>query len=269
METASRPYEVVSVSPVRDVAVETFFHTLTQEQTRFLDAVGHARSLLGVESGQLAHVAALQLRMTREFLDAQRSIMRHRAEVDCQLAELVSADPNNELSPSSAADARRFAEPDISAAERQLASLLDDRWLAETRHSAVLIDATRAHLECGPGAPSPAPLLPFEMIAALDMADSGDPDGLFARLEDSLKFDAPVDASRAAPPLTEVVTWRNEAPARDHVVDLVPADSFRQFWDHELAPTGTPRSWTWFPTQVLLPMTVVMAVITAVMTWIG
>ena len=71
------------------VAVETYFDRLTREQARFVDAVAEARRLIDGEPGQLAKTAALQGRLTQQFLDAQRSILRGRADVDAKVARIA------------------------------------------------------------------------------------------------------------------------------------------------------------------------------------
>lgn len=68
------------------VEVERFFAALRAAQVGFMEAVGQAQAELGRDSGQLSHVAAIQGRLTRQFFDAQRSIMMRRAEVDAEVA---------------------------------------------------------------------------------------------------------------------------------------------------------------------------------------
>lgn len=70
----------------RSAEAAGFLDTLRAEQARFLEAVAHARSLLGHESGQLANIAAVHGRLTRQFFDAQRTIMCRRAELDAEVA---------------------------------------------------------------------------------------------------------------------------------------------------------------------------------------
>ncbi len=89
METAPPPTLTEGISPVRADQVEHFFDTLRKEQAHFLDTIGRARSLLGHDSGQLAHVSAIQGRLTRQFFDAQRSILARRAEVDAEVAGIT------------------------------------------------------------------------------------------------------------------------------------------------------------------------------------
>lgn len=74
-----------------DARVDAFFATLCREQARFLQEFGRARSLLGSESGQLAHVTAIQGRLTRHFFDAQRGILLRRADVDAEVAAIAAA----------------------------------------------------------------------------------------------------------------------------------------------------------------------------------
>ncbi len=71
------------------VEVEAFFDRLTREQARFVDAVAQARQLLEGEPGQLVKTAALQARLTQQFLDAQRSILRGRADADVKVARIA------------------------------------------------------------------------------------------------------------------------------------------------------------------------------------
>ncbi|MCE9621100.1 MAG: hypothetical protein K8R99_02010 [Actinomycetia bacterium] len=80
-----------------DARVDAFFAKLCREQARYLQTFGHARSLLGSESGQLAHVTAIQGRLTRQFFDAQRGIMLRRADVDAEVAAIVAAAAEHSL----------------------------------------------------------------------------------------------------------------------------------------------------------------------------
>jgi cell division septum initiation protein DivIVA len=89
METAPALHVVEHLPLDLRVEVDAFLDTLRKEQTRFLDAIGQARSLLGGQSGQLAHVTAIQGRLTRQFFDAQRSIVARRAEVDAEVERIV------------------------------------------------------------------------------------------------------------------------------------------------------------------------------------
>lgn len=91
METTRGLPDAESVRVDVQSDADVFFATLRREQARFLDAVGRARSLLGRESGQLAHVTAIQLRLTRQFFDAQTAIMRRRAEVDAEVTAIARA----------------------------------------------------------------------------------------------------------------------------------------------------------------------------------
>lgn len=99
MKTMQRPHGV----NYRDADVGAFFETLKSEQTRFLEAIREAGSLLRRESGQLALVAATHSRLTQQFFDAQRSILTQRAEVDAEVARIACAVARN--APTVVADA--------------------------------------------------------------------------------------------------------------------------------------------------------------------
>jgi hypothetical protein len=69
--------------------VERYFDALRREQARFLDAIGQARAALGHDAGQIAHLSAVQGRLTRQFFDAQRLILQRRAETDAEVARIA------------------------------------------------------------------------------------------------------------------------------------------------------------------------------------
>ncbi len=152
--------------------VEAFLARLRREQVRFLDAISAARLELYSEPGQLAKAAALQARLTQRFLDAQRSILRGRAEVEAKVARIAEdadADalggnaqaPGATICPEIAeravvvdgtcAGAESLAsmvnaafESDGAQAERQLRSLLDDWWRAEGQECRAELDDAHA-----------------------------------------------------------------------------------------------------------------------------
>ena len=94
MKTTPGPHDVERLPADLTADVVAFFDTLRKAQVGFLGTVGQAQSLLGGESGQLAHVVAIQGRLTRQFFDAQRSIMMHRAEVDVAVAHIGATAEN-------------------------------------------------------------------------------------------------------------------------------------------------------------------------------
>lgn len=73
-----------------DAEVHAFLETLKREQASYLHAIAAARGQLGGDHGQLAHVTAIQGRLTRQFFDAQRLIMQRRAEVDAEVARIAT-----------------------------------------------------------------------------------------------------------------------------------------------------------------------------------
>lgn len=152
------------------VGVETFFDTIRKEHERFLDQVGRAQSLLGHAPGALAQVSAIQLRLTRQFLDAQRSILARRGQVDAEIARFASDAEQHAIEVVAVAQARvggDFADhvssaatnsatvvgdpfaveslqaPDGAVFSKQLTLLLDNWWHAERSEGAELIESAR------------------------------------------------------------------------------------------------------------------------------
>jgi hypothetical protein len=76
--------------PTSGASVDGYLQTVKHEQQRFLDAIERARQQLDPTDGQLAHVAAIQGRLARQFLDGQRAILRRRAETDREVATLAA-----------------------------------------------------------------------------------------------------------------------------------------------------------------------------------
>jgi hypothetical protein len=70
------------------VCLATFFETLRAEQEQLLKSLRQASSLLDSDAGQLAAFAAVQLRLTQRFFDAQRGLLRRRATVDAEITRL-------------------------------------------------------------------------------------------------------------------------------------------------------------------------------------
>jgi hypothetical protein len=88
METNTREPAAAALRAESTAAADRFLTTLRREQARYLAAVEEARAQLEQDDGQLAHVAAIQGRMSRQFFDAQRSILRRRADADAEVARI-------------------------------------------------------------------------------------------------------------------------------------------------------------------------------------
>ena len=204
METTPRPPDVTASADTGS-GVVAYLEVLRKEQVRFLDAIGEARSFF-CGSGKMAQVTVTQAQLTRRFLDAQRSILRHRASVEAEVA-LVATGGDFDAGASDGADA-----------SRQLSALLDDWWLAENQSGRTMIDAARAHAElCHPvaetsGAQSsettPAGQLPSDVVAALDAADPADLGLLLTTLDDLLKPRSAVEARHKAQSVDDEVIIR-------------------------------------------------------------
>lgn len=128
--------------PTPDVA--SFLDRINDEHTRFLDRLIEAQRLLDPPSGSLPSAGALQVRLTQQFLDAQRAILRRRADADAEVARI-----DRPVVPA----AGRHPEPDELVAlatrrsalmERQLRSLLDGWWRSEQEEAVAAVDDANA-----------------------------------------------------------------------------------------------------------------------------
>ena len=209
METTPRPPDVTALADTGS-GVGTYLEVLRIEQVRFLDAIGEARSFL-YGSGKMAHASAIQVQLTRRFLDGQRSILRHRAAVEAEVALIATGK-----------DFEAF-QPDGAEASRQLAALLDDWWLAENQSGRTIIDAARAHAEmCHPVSETNNALsdeaasvgqLSSDVVAALDAADPADLGSLLTTLDDLLKPAPAEDARHEGRSIDDdVIIWLAPVP---------------------------------------------------------
>lgn len=86
--SAARPTSDGSVLP-GDVAA--FGESLRKEHQRFLSALGDATARLGGDACELAGTAAVHHQLTRQFFDAQRSILLHHAETHAEIRRIEHA----------------------------------------------------------------------------------------------------------------------------------------------------------------------------------
>jgi hypothetical protein len=301
METTLQQHDFARVPAAPTAEVASFFEALRGAHACFLDTVGRAQSLLEHDAGQLAHIASVQSRLTRSFLDAQRSILMHRAEIDAEVALVGLPERAQATEVVAAAREQSFIE-----AERQLATLLDAWWVAEREEGRAALDdafarsAMHHHIAsveaAGPvvwTAPQTLPASPVpaeprtyvvtpdvalsQTLAALDTAESDSLEDLFRSLAEALdepaqaaapvSFDAPcadaqpVDLAPPAQLLAPSVVVENEEVAR--------AEAFQEFWQAPQPPVETKRASTWVITQVVVPMAAVTAAVAIIMAWIG
>ena len=293
METAPKLYHVVNQAAGHSAGVDAFLDALRREQACFLDTIAGARSLLDGESGQFARFTATHGLLTRQFLDAQRSIMKRRAEIDAEVAMII-----DEAGFTAETVDTRQLEPRITAAQRQLAALLDDWWRVENQDGRALVDAARAraavrqpaeieagaainrrsdvaaHSDLVPKQSESTQQLTTEILAALEAVDPVNLLSLLTTLADSF---APRPAE----------TERHEEPPSDDLVirldratsGMTPEDTFQEFWDEpaprEIARAAPLRHSVFRRTarslaaHVVLPMTVVTSAVVLLMAWIG
>lgn len=130
----------------------------------FLNAVNELASELVEDDGELARVVSEQQRLLRQFLDAQRSIVRYWAEVDAEVADIVERHATSlgrslDSVRSDIATAARPASVETAvhpsnrsggdAAETQLRHLLDDLWRTEHAVGRSMIEAARSATTIG------------------------------------------------------------------------------------------------------------------------
>jgi hypothetical protein len=167
--------------PVIGSTVEAFFAQLGEAQARFVRVVSEAGAWLDNEPIELAELAAHQARLTQQLFDAQRSILRRRADVESG-ANCIAE--RSELEAQALVDAalrdaaaictdldevtafgdvlamrrhgrdptppvpveRGLAHDETGAdpAEQQLQALLDQWWRMEVERGEAMIDGARA-----------------------------------------------------------------------------------------------------------------------------
>jgi hypothetical protein len=131
---------------------------LAREQDRFLASVAEAGARVGDGPGQLGKVVAIQNRLTQEFLDAQRSILRRRAETEAAVVQIeysAARDVQQVYAAVRSAPARWPAPPSASTLPAP------SGWAAPAPHGPVRAPSV------GPGAADPARA---PRIADADMA---------------------------------------------------------------------------------------------------
>jgi len=131
---------------------EAFLDTLRAEQAEFLDALWRAGSVLESAPGETPPYVATHVGLTRQFFDAQRSLMARRAEFDAEIASLVAEIAAARGESTVAAGwappmpEARIEMLDDAAPQQQLAALLDIWWAAENERGAARLESARMHL---------------------------------------------------------------------------------------------------------------------------
>ncbi len=300
METAPPNPVVEALSAPSNDRIDTFFTTLRREQASFLDAIGNARAALGDGSGQLAHVAAIHCNLTRQFFDAQRAILARRADVDVEVTRVLAATrgaaqlEGNELG-QLIDDAFEPGAPDSAAAERQLASLLDEWWVAENREGLAVINdanarvAVRLHVagldikseHVAVVAPKVAPnvrpaesALPSHVLSSIESVRVDDLDALLETLSRQLaQGDAAAVVEQPADSMTPLL---GEMIIRLGGLALpepkpAPVTDNRSFWSDRSTRSASGKRGGLRAALVhaVLPITAVTSGLVLVMAWIG
>lgn len=248
--------------------VNAYFETLRREQTRFLEAVERARSLLGSDSGHLAQLTATHGMLTRQFLDGQRLIMKRRAQVDSEVGGIIKEPAGFSTVPIGAFERDH---PDYTNAQHDLATLLEYWWHSENVRGRAVLDAAQAATRHSGQENKTA-----TAQAALPPPKSD---------EECIEFAPSVGLAPSVPLAPPSVAAANPdvrvAPAEDLVIRLdvptsvistrgTPEETFGEFWGERRIPrpagTGTTK---WLAAHILLPVTVVTSALCLVMTLIG
>ena len=114
-----------------------------------------------------------------------------------------------------------------------------------------------------------SPLLPSEIVAALETAKQADLSSLLGTLADFL---APVPTVVGPPdlrPVDDMVIRLDPAPAAPRRSEVGPEEAFRRFWDKASAPSVSHSSWRWIARRVVIPMTTVTSALALFMAVIG
>ena len=92
METTPHPADCDAspAAPGLPPGADAYLERLSKEQTRFLGALADANTMLSGPTSQLARVAAVQSRLAQEFLDAQRAIIKRRAETEATVVAIAT-----------------------------------------------------------------------------------------------------------------------------------------------------------------------------------
>lgn len=167
----------MSPEPARAEAVEAYIEVVCGAHHTFIGELQRASSLLARCEGTLPGVAAVHQRLVRDVLDAHRTILRHRAEVDVEVDRLTGR------------PARPVTTPDSDIEDVQVARLrrvLDAWWWSEVEAGERLLAAassSRIEAERAPTDSWPAPAL-IAGDADTPMSPSALPDDLLERLDD-------------------------------------------------------------------------------------
>ncbi len=259
-------------------AVEGYLATVRREHSRFVEALSLAGAQLGRDSTQLAAASSMQVQLTRQFLDAQRSILQFRAESDRELS-VIGRTPGGEGAPGADVD----DHGSYGRCRSQLTLLLDGWWLDENELRRVVLARARdavqhylAALEAGTivsqsASPAALPALAEQLLTRLDSADPADLVGLLDALIVSLDGAVSPAACEASSHSSQVVAAAAERPLRElRFIEGAPADGFGEFWVHDPAPVATSkwRGWRVFA-HAAAPTVALATLLTAAMAWIG
>ena len=265
METRQR-VSVVEHSAAPHIAqADAFLAAVRHEHARFMDALGQAAAMLGRQSEQLQPAAAAQVQLTRQFLDAQRSILQLRAATDNELA-LIGVVPDDGV------ESAATHHDEVLAAQRQrLATALDGWWAQENALSRTVTDEARDAVQSYLG-----------RLATIELCDAAARPDAVSRVFAGLEVGDPVDLGSLLGELIRsldtqaveaVATVEQVADPGDlHFVEMGASEAFGEFWVRRAAGeslAAAPVRQRRLLPQALYPVAVVASLLTIAMAWMG
>lgn len=265
METRQRLNDVEQSGNRPATDAEVFLAVVRKEHARFIEALGQAATQLGRGSVQLDLAQATQVQLTRQFFDAQRSILQLRAETDKEL-NLIGSVPGGQ------GQAERAAhDHDVADQRQQLARVLDEWWIAENELRSSVIAEARSAVERYLARLATNELASVvalsatttRVLAELETADAADLHSLLDELIHSLDS-APAPSTVPAEP-------RVAAADELRFTESASRESFGEFWaERELTEpaVAAPSRWRFLPPAVY-PVAAVASLLTMAMAWMG
>lgn len=253
-------YERPTLAP--SAAVSDFAGALRAEQLRHLDAMRRACAILDGHAGRLPALASAHGALTRQWFDAQRSLLDRCGQID---VEAESAD-QLDLRAAGVAD-------DVARSQQQLSEVLDSWWERENRRleeCAAVREAQNAETRELPIVEEViTSALPADLLAMLDSADPARLPSLLDALAASLSPSEPAAAAVPHEAEPDAVLPRDleilsDPAPRDPTTSLRGARSRRQ-----PSSNGSPSLVRSVVRNIVVPMSTITVVLVALMAWIG
>jgi hypothetical protein len=270
-------------------SVNDFASMLRAEQLRHLDAVRRACAILDGHAGRLPALASAHGALTRQWFDAQRSLLDRCAQIDVEAERADQLD----LREAGVAD-------DIARSQQQLTEILDSWWERENRRleqCAAVVEAQNEDTQELPIVEAVVTsALPADLLTLLDSSDLASLSSLLESLAASLALSeagAEPGTGAGAGPGVEAVSREVEPGAAlqsdlEILFDPAPRDleilfdpaprvpvsslrgaRFRRQRSGRPSSVGSPSLVRSVVRNVVVPMSTITVVLIALMAWIG